>query len=153
MLGMTAEPNYNNAPSVSQNIYRSVGDGFDGLTYARGFTQVWISDNSKHSSKLGIYMPKAPDGYIALGCVAVSDYRYPPVTPYSLLACVRQDLCEQVTLSSETNLIWTDENSGSSQNVSVWMLPTAQTCVATVQQSGYPSSVVVWDVKKPATAA
>jgi hypothetical protein len=152
MLGMTATPNYNNPPSLTQNIYQSSRP--EGLARPVGFAQVWTCVGHDQSSNLGIYMPIAPDGYIALGCVAVPNFNQPPNFPsFPALMCVQQDLCEQVTLSSSTNLVWTDQGSRAPLDVCVWMLPNAQTCVATSRKDGYPGSVVVWDLKnrnKPA---
>lgn len=148
MLGMTATPNYNNPPATTQNLYKSSPAG--GLARPAGLVEVWTCVGHDQSSNLGIYMPSAPDGYIALGCVAVMDFKQPPIlSSFPALMCVRQDLCEQVTLSSDTDLIWTDQDSRAPVDVCVWMLPTAQTCVATARGNGYPSSVVVWDIKNP----
>jgi vacuolar protein sorting-associated protein 13A/C len=46
-------------------------------------------------------MPKAPDGYVAVGCVAVPDYVEPDL---SAAWCVREDLTEVTTL--EEHEIW-----------------------------------------------
>ncbi|WP_431819681.1 Vps62-related protein [Burkholderia sp. F1] len=147
MLGMTATPNYNAPPSVTQNVYRCSGAG--GVSTPSALLKVWTCSGHHQSSNLGIYMPMAPNGFIALGCVAVMDFKEPPsLGDFPALICVRQDLCEQVTLSNDTDLVWTDKDSKAPNNVSVWMLPTARTCVATVQRDGYPSKVSVWDIKK-----
>jgi hypothetical protein len=148
MLGLTAAPNYNNPPALTQKLY--ISSGLEGLAVPTGMTMIWTCIGDHQSSNLGIYMPQAPDGFIAIGCVAVMNFNQPPdATTYAGLRCVREDLCERVTLTSDADLIWTDEGSRAPTNVSVWMLPTAQTCVATVQKSGYPTSVSVWDIKKP----
>jgi len=148
MLGMTATPNYNAPPSVTQNVYRC--DQAGGVSTPSAIVEVWTCTGNRQSSNLGIYMPVPPNGFLALGCIAVMDFNDPPgLTTFPALICVRQDLCEQVTLSSDTNLVWTDKKSHAPNNVSIWMLPTARTCVATVQSDGYPGSVIVWDIKKP----
>ncbi|WP_446901338.1 Vps62-related protein [Burkholderia sp. YIM B11467] len=152
MLGMSATPNYNSPPSLTQNVYKPSEP--NGLISPTGFAQVWTCVGHDQPSNLGIYMPIAPDGYIALGCVAVTNFNEPPgSSSFPALKCVRQDLCEQVTLSSDANLVWTDAGSHAPIDVCVWMLPTAKTCVATARGNGYPSSIVVWDLKNPDKSA
>lgn len=63
--------------------------------------QVWRNWKDGFCIPVSIWMPKAPDGYVAIGCVAVADYMEPDL---STAWCVREDLTEATTL--EENEIW-----------------------------------------------
>jgi hypothetical protein len=153
-LGMYATPNYNNPPSPSGPIWvvqsseTSDTDEDPPLAPPSLLVQTWTCVDGDQSSNLGIYSLVAPPGYIALGSIAVPDFKSPPdPDDYPELMCVRQDLCTQVTVESG-NVVWTDKGSKAPLDVTVWLLPGAQTCYAVANQSGgYPESYQVWDLK------
>lgn len=153
-LGFYATPNYNNPPSPSGPLMvvkpsASPGTGeLAALAPPIALVPIWTCIGNHQKSNLGIYGLVAPPGYIGLGSIAVPDFNSPPqVDSYPGLMCVRQDLCRQVTVATG-NVIWTDKDSGAPTDVTVWLLPTAQTCYAVANQSGgYPDSYQVWDLK------
>lgn len=153
-LGMYATPNYNNPPSPSGPIWVVQSSGTSGtdtnppLARPDAFVQTWTCVDGDQSSNLGIYSLQAPPGYVGLGSIAVPDFNSPPeLKDYPGLMCVRQDLCKQVTVESG-NVVWTDKGSKAPLDVTVWLLPGAQTCYAVANQSGgYPESYQVWDLQ------
>ena len=131
---MYATPNYNNPPSPSGPIWvvqssETSDTDEDPLAPPSLLVQTWTCVDGDQSSNLGIYSLVAPPGYIALGSIAVPDFKSPPdPDDYPELMCVRQDLCTQVTVESG-NVVWTDKGSKAPLDVTVWLLPGAQTCM------------------------
>lgn len=118
------------------------------LSSPDSFSLLWSCVGNDQASNLGIFEPVPPEGFVALGSVAVSDFNIPPgLYHYALLRCVKKELCQKVPLTKE-NLIWTDQGSGAPKDVSVWLLPNAGCCIATIAD-GYPDSVEVWDLIQP----
>jgi vacuolar protein sorting-associated protein 13A/C len=66
-----------------------------------GFDLVWRNWKDGSGSPISIWMPKAPDGYVALGCVVCPDYQEPQL---DVLWCVQSDLTEDASL--EDTPIW-----------------------------------------------
>lgn len=64
--------------------------------------QIWRNWKDGSGSPISIWMPKAPDGYVALGCVVCSDYQEPEL---DVVWCVERDLAEVASL--EEPPIWT----------------------------------------------
>lgn len=151
-LGLFPTNNYNDPPSPPGPLFlvRSlVIDGPGGkppLMAPTAFAEMWECRHNNRPSNLGIYSPVAPFGYIAIGSIAVMDFNNPPkVSEYPNLMCVRQDLCVKVTLT-QNNLIWNDHGSGAPQDVSVFMLPNSNTCIAV---AGYPTTYDTYDIRVP----
>lgn len=151
-LGCYATNNYNNpaSPSGPQYVvteeYIEFGGDDSYFKAPIGFSLTWSCIGNDQASNLGIYSLVAPDGYIGLGSVAAMDFNNPPnVSDFPFLVCVREDLCEKVTVNQE-NFIWCDKGSGAPLDVTVWMLPNSQTCCA-VTYDGYPDSELVFDLK------
>ncbi|AXY73673.1 DUF946 domain-containing protein [Paraflavitalea soli] len=148
-LGYYATNNFTNPPAGSCNIYMANNDDPTNPCFAppTGFAEIWKCSGNGAPSYLGIYNPIAPQGYIAIGTVAVMDFNSPPqVAQYPGLMCVRQDLVQQVSLNTTSNFIWADHNSKAAQDVSVFQLPNSQICYAV---SGYPTSIVTYDIAPP----
>ncbi|MBR8656125.1 Vps62-related protein [Achromobacter sp. Marseille-Q0513] len=148
-LGFFGAPNYN-VPSGPQVIVKPtktpLGNPNPPLKPPQGFVQAWTCIDHDQSSNLGIYNIQAPPGYIGLGCIAVPDFNTPPVvTDYLGLMCVRHDLCKSITVDGD-NLVWTDNGSKAPTDVSIWLLPNAKTCFATVSETSYPPSAPAYDV-------
>lgn len=145
-MGYYATNNYTTPPAGFCNIYQG-NDGSESnpcFKAPTGFAEIWTCSGNGAPSYLGIYNPIAPDGYIAIGTVAVMDFKWPPtVDQYPGLMCVREDLVTQVTLNTTNNYVWADHNSKATQDVTVFQLPNSQLCYAV---SGYPSSVTAWDI-------
>lgn len=148
--GLYATPNYYAPPAGFQLCYAPNGGDDNGpyLAPPVGFEQVWACEGNGTNCWLGIYAPVAPPGYVALGCVASPNFYLDPpqVAQFPALMCVREDLCTQITLTAENNLIYTDQGSGCPGDVSVFLLPNSRTAYAV---SGYPDSVVAYDIIVP----
>jgi vacuolar protein sorting-associated protein 13A/C len=67
--------------------------------------QVWRNWKDGSGSAISIWMPKAPDGYVALGCVVCADYQEPEL---DVVWCVQNELTEDATL--EEPPIWQAPN-------------------------------------------
>ena len=116
-----------------------------------GFSQVWTCSGGGEASNLGFYSPIAPNGYITVGSIAVLDFNNPPdVAQYPSLRCVRQDLCQKVTLT-QSDQVWNDIGSGASENVIVWKLPYSGAIYAVHYSSnqGYPNTDTAYDIVLP----
>ncbi|KAG0557949.1 hypothetical protein KC19_11G167800 [Ceratodon purpureus] len=60
-----------------------------------GFDLVWRNWKDGSGSPISIWMPKPPEGYVALGCVVCADYQEPQL---DVVWCVQIDLTEDATL-------------------------------------------------------
>lgn len=65
------------------------------------FLQVWRNWRDGSGSPISIWMPKAPNGYVSLGCVVCADFEKPDL---DVVWCVHSDMTEETTL--EDNPIW-----------------------------------------------
>ncbi|KAK0765839.1 hypothetical protein N5P37_001779 [Trichoderma harzianum] len=75
------------------------------------------NDQKSGASKDGAFWrPIPPNGYVALGDVAMTGLTQAPAT--SDVWCVRQDLVKQGSFAS--NSIWDDKKSGAKSDVSIW---------------------------------
>ena len=61
--------------------------------------QVWRNWKDGSGSPVSIWMPKAPEGYEALGCVVCADYQEPDL---DVAWCVIRDLTEEVSTVEDT---------------------------------------------------
>lgn len=151
-LGLFGTNNYDCPPTPRGPFFCYALNDDNGnpiLEAPTGFTTVWESKGNKQPSNLGIYNPIAPPGYVSIGSIAVMDFNNPPVIgSYPLLMCVRQDMHVNVTLT-ESDLIWTDQGSGTPENVSVWMLPNSGAAFAyrSSRNAPYPTSIDAIDIK------
>lgn len=65
------------------------------------FVLVWRNWRDGSGSPISIWMPKAPNGYVSLGCVVCADFEKPDL---DVVWCVHSDMTEETTL--EDNPIW-----------------------------------------------
>lgn len=145
-VGMYATDSYTAPPAGGMYVYQAVNDDPDNPCFAAptGFSQMWECTGNGSPSFLGIYNPIAPNGYIAIGTVAVSDFRNPPtVAQFPNLMCVRQDLATQITVNIQSNLIWADHGDGTNDSVTVYQLPNSLACYAV---QNYPNSSPAFDI-------
>lgn len=145
-LGYYATSNYNAPPAGSLMLYKANNDDPKNPCLVRpvDFAMVWECTGNGKPSYLGIYSPVAPKGYLAIGSIAVPDFRNPPhVDQYPNLMCVRADLATSITVNTTNNLVWADHGSGAKGDVTVYQLPNSLSCYAV---SGYPSSSQAWDI-------
>lgn len=68
------------------------------MTNLRITSQVWRSTDSGARDPLTIWKPRAPPGYVAIGCVIVPDY-YEPDT--SVVYCVQKDCVKNVDFEKQ----------------------------------------------------
>ncbi|WP_276482685.1 Vps62-related protein [Paraflavitalea pollutisoli] len=146
--GYYATDSYQNPPSGSMNIYQANNWNQPGtlpcFAAPLEFVPVWTCSGNGSPSYLGIYAPTPPQGYVAIGSVAVMDFKAPPtVDQFPGFMCVRSDLATQVTLTTTSNYIWADHNSKATGDVTVFQLPNSGVCYAV---SGYPTTVTAWDI-------
>ncbi|KAH9312829.1 hypothetical protein KI387_027864 [Taxus chinensis] len=63
-----------------------------------GFELIWRNTESGTKDTLSIWIPRAPTGYVAIGCVVVPDYYEPdPCIAY----CVREDCVKKVDFEKQ----------------------------------------------------
>ncbi|KAH0528239.1 hypothetical protein TsFJ059_003127 [Trichoderma semiorbis] len=120
-LGSVGVPHYNdiNGSYVAQLIGPgsfSDPNGLPPLASPTGYTQIWNDQNSGANKDGAFWRPIPPNGYMALGDVAMSGLTQTPAT--SDVWCVRQDLVKQGSFAS--NSIWDDKKSKAKSDVSIW---------------------------------
>lgn len=146
-FGMYAVNSYAPMPGMEMRLFTAVNDDPQNPCFLPplSFIEQWTCIGNDQPSNLGIYVPQAPTGYIALGSIAVENFNSPPtVNQYPNLMCVRADLCMQIGLN-KNNITWTDRGSRAPLDVSVWGLLVATNCIATVDSS-YPDKKDLYDL-------
>ncbi|ELR22450.1 RhoGAP domain containing protein [Acanthamoeba castellanii str. Neff] len=86
------------------------------------YTCVWTDKRSGgRYGNCSLWVPVAPEGYCALGCVAVVGYEKPGLNE---VMCVHSSLCTPAGVVSEdpTGPLWKDAGSGSVNDVSIWTM-------------------------------
>ncbi|GMH29787.1 hypothetical protein Nepgr_031630 [Nepenthes gracilis] len=89
-------------PNVA-TIYRN-----DGQHFARsvGFDLVWRNCLDNYKTPVSIWLPRPPEGFVTLGCVAVADFAEPdPNVAY----CVAESLVEEAEFEAQD--VWSAPNS------------------------------------------
>ncbi|KAL6543919.1 hypothetical protein OROGR_010416 [Orobanche gracilis] len=66
-----------------------------------GYDLVWRNCLDDYRSRVSIWHPRAPEGYVSLGCVAVADYAEPEV---DCVYCIAESLCGETTF--EEQKVW-----------------------------------------------
>ncbi|KAK1244101.1 hypothetical protein MKX08_002239 [Trichoderma sp. CBMAI-0020] len=123
-LGSVAVPHYNDingyntarlyGPSSCSGAASASGPG--PVASPTGYTQIWKDEKSGAAKDGSFWRPIPPNGYVALGDVAVSGWSPAPST--NDVWCVRVDLIKQGSFGS--NSVWDDRKSGAKNDVSVW---------------------------------
>ncbi len=66
----------------------------------------------------------APEGYVALGCVATNSFSKPNGSAFDSFRCVNKSYCVKGTLD---DCLWNDHKSGAREDGAVWhIVPTDQ---------------------------
>jgi hypothetical protein len=115
LLGDYAQGNYN-APSGSLLTVSVQNDdpNSPALLPPTGYALIWGDQGSGADMDGSIWMPIAPQGYVALGAVSQTGYN----TPYiPNLRCIRFDLVKPGIIGS---LIWNDQGSGAHMDVACY---------------------------------
>ncbi|XP_048140983.1 uncharacterized protein LOC115736923 isoform X3 [Rhodamnia argentea] len=71
-----------------------------------GYDLVWRNCLDDYTTPVSIWHPRAPEGFVSLGCVAVADFTEPQP---DLVYCVAESLAEQTEF--EEQKIWTEPDS------------------------------------------
>lgn len=152
--GMFGTSNYECPPNPSGPLFAFQmydDNGETALASPAGFSTVWTCSGNGQPSNLGFFNPIAPDGHITVGSIATMQFKnVPQIADYPNLMCVRQDLCEIVTLT-QTDQVWTDRDSDAPQNVIIWKLPVsgAMYAIGYTRDEGYPSTAIAYDIVLP----
>ncbi|XP_020672034.1 uncharacterized protein LOC110092030 [Dendrobium catenatum] len=92
----------NHQPHVAA-IYRESAGNF---SLPVGYDLVWRNCSNDYNSPLSIWLPRPPDGFIAVGCVAVSDFEEPPLDS---AYCVSAELA--IETEFEEQMVWSAPDS------------------------------------------
>eukprot|EP00850_Spirogloea_muscicola_P002380 SM000009S23509 [mRNA] locus=s9:423530:451441:+ [translate_table: standard] len=92
----------NNEPTIA-TTYRD--DGSRKFAAPCGFQLVWRNADCGSIEPVSIWFPKAPVGYVALGCVAMQEYFEPDLTA---VKCVHQSVVDKAELQHEP--LWTSHH-------------------------------------------
>ena len=65
------------------------------------YTQVWRNCAEDYAAPLTIWLPRAPEGYVAVGCVAVAAYEEPLLNS---AYCVSEGIAEEALF--EEQIVW-----------------------------------------------
>ncbi|XP_051144600.1 uncharacterized protein LOC127260739 isoform X2 [Andrographis paniculata] len=95
-IGDIARPG-NHPPNVAA-IYRVSNKLFE---FPVGYDLVWRNCLDDYKNPVSIWHPRAPEGYVSLGCVAVSRFEEPELDE---VYCVAESLCEETAF--EEQKIW-----------------------------------------------
>lgn len=79
--------------------------------------QIWRDTDSGAREPVTIWRPRAPAGYLALGCVAVPDYYEPD---RSIIRCIQQEFTIPGKLGEEP--IWRDHKGAALWQCSLWQV-------------------------------
>ncbi|MEM8930727.1 MAG: Vps62-related protein [Acidobacteriota bacterium] len=105
-----------NYSSPAGNVVVVTGSDDDELAPPVDYALVWNDKDSGADEDGSIWIPMAPDGYVALGGVAQRGYDKPDRPD---IRCVRADLVERASFGS---LIWDDKGSGADDDVSIYAI-------------------------------
>uniref|UniRef100_A0A0D9XMK5 PH domain-containing protein n=1 Tax=Leersia perrieri TaxID=77586 RepID=A0A0D9XMK5_9ORYZ len=85
-------------PPHVASIYKNVGGNF---ALPLGYDLVWRNCADDYRSPVSIWFPRPPEGYVALGCVAVSAFEEPPLDS---AYCVKERFAEDALY--EEQIVW-----------------------------------------------
>lgn len=121
IVGYYAEGNHHDSPSPSGSLLVSPDNDDTNnplLKPPKGWVKVWDTAGSKCAS-LSIWAPTPPEGYHALGQVAVDNLDdVEPTIPE--FRCVRADLLVNTSVGS---IIWEDHKSGATNDCTLFSVP------------------------------
>jgi VPS62-like protein len=117
LLGDYAQGDYNPPTGTMVVVQDDNTGGTSAIALTTNFTQIYNDKGSGAYENGAIWMPIAPNGYVALGPVVTRGYD-PPASDLGFV-CVRFDLVTQGTIGP---LIWDDKGSGAHEDVSVYSI-------------------------------
>lgn len=114
IIGDYAQKN-NESPTAPTTVFKAVNDDPKNplMKPPLGYALKWNGYGTKEG-RGAIWLPRAPDGYVSVGCVATETFKEPDLENY---ACLRQDLAHGLTAGPE---IWDDKGSGAKIDVSLY---------------------------------
>lgn len=105
---------YGTSPLGAVIVVKDVTESQTALAAPTGFTQVWNDSGSGGDEDGSFWYPTAPEGYVALGCVAQIGDTEPST---DVMMCVREDL---VMFAPSGPLVWSGHSSGAHEKVALW---------------------------------
>eukprot|EP00897_Mesotaenium_endlicherianum_P008373 jgi/Mesen1/7564/ME000392S06833 len=102
-------------PPEKAMVYRDDNDGK--FVPPVGFDLIWRDTDSGAKTPVTIWMPRAPPGFVALGCVAVSDYYEPDRL---VVRCVHKDCVAPADISKQPT--WRDRKGAALWKCSMWQV-------------------------------
>ncbi|PTU68936.1 DUF946 domain-containing protein [Chromobacterium haemolyticum] len=137
LIGDHAQNNYNKPTEAIQVVQVEKDDPSSPLLAPPlDYTLIWTDQGSGADMDGSIWMPSAPDGYVAIGAVCQTGYNKPNVGNYR---CVRRDL---VIATAAGDLIWNDKGSGAKSDVSLYAINSAPGSFIAVNNYVPPSNTL-----------
>ncbi|RRT41567.1 hypothetical protein B296_00057737 [Ensete ventricosum] len=82
-------------------ITTCICSSYYGMLLIYVYTQVWRNCAEDYAAPLTIWLPRAPEGYVTVGCVAVAAYEEPLLTD---AYCVSERIAEEAQF--EEQIMW-----------------------------------------------
>jgi len=114
--GDVADNNYKKPGPERVSIIVNASDPY-ALAKPLNWTQVWSIQGGKYRHELAIWVPVAPEGYVALGCVATNSFAKPSGSAFDSFRCVNVSYCVKGTLD---DCLWNDAKSGATEDGAIW---------------------------------
>ncbi|CAI6011354.1 unnamed protein product [Closterium sp. NIES-65] len=137
-VGDVATPGYDQP--VRSTVYLDTGAGK--FAPPLGFDLVWRDTDSGACTPVTIWAPRAPEGYVAVGCVAVPDYYEPD---RSAVACVAAGAVGAAELGRLP--IWRDRKGAALWKCSLWQVHNAARTFLARRDHESPPPGMAFDVK------
>lgn len=88
----------------------------DAVAYPLDYRQIWVDQGSGGNMDVSLWEPIAPEGYVALGTIAVASYEKPDL---KAVVCVRKDLTVATKVGTS---LWNDAGSGADRDCGLWSI-------------------------------
>ncbi|MGA9139181.1 MAG: Vps62-related protein [Methanocella sp.] len=112
------------APSQDQPLIVVHSTDPNALARPVDWKQVWNSKGCKRNEVPGgdvaLWVPIAPRGYVALGCVLTNSFNKPSGGLFDTFRCVKEEYCVEGKLADTA--LWTDAGSHASLNGAIWRI-------------------------------
>lgn len=117
ILGHMAQAGYGPALNTSVTVRAINEDPNNPLLKAPvDYSEIWNDHGTGGDHDGSFWQPIAPDGYVAIGAVAVLGYDKPNIGNYR---CVRRDLVQETNFGV---LIWNDQGSGGNKDLELYTI-------------------------------
>jgi hypothetical protein len=115
-IGDVADNNYKKPGPERVSIIVNASDPY-ALAKPLNWTQAWSIQGGKYRHELAIWVPVAPEGYVALGCVATNSFAKPNGDAFDSFRCVNLSYCVKGSLD---DCLWNDFYSGATEDGAIW---------------------------------